>query len=122
MKKTVRSVWICALTGLAFLAACTMQNGLTRSQIRQLTKKRQALIERINQLEEMKGDSVDYDLLREESSCYYDLSMINRKLDGVEDTVSLRKWMEIDSILWERPIPILYGSPTIPTSTEKSGK
>ena len=111
MKKLVRSVWICALTGLAFLAACTMQSGLTRSQIRQLTKKRQALIERINQLEEMKGDSVDYDLLREESSCYYDLSMINRKLDGVEDTVSLRKWMEIDSILWERPIPLLYGSP-----------
>ena len=122
MKKLVRSVWICALTGLAFLAACTMQSGLTRSQIRKLTKKRQALIERINQLEEMKGDSVDYDLLREVSSCYYDLSMINRKLDGVEDTVSMRKWREIDSILWERPIPILYGSPTIPTSTEKSGK
>lgn len=122
MKKLVRSVWICALTGLAFLAACTMQSGLTRSQIRKLTKKRQALIERINQLEEMKGDSVDYDLLREESSCYYDLSMINRKLDGVEDTVSMRKWREIDSILWERPIPILYGSPTIPTETEGFGQ
>ena len=122
MKKLVRSVWICALTGLAFLAACTMQSGLTRSQIRQLTKKRQALIERINQLEEMKGDSVDYDLLREESSCYYDLSMINRKLDGVEDTVSLRKWMEIDSILWERPIPLLYGSPIVPTETEGFGQ
>ncbi len=122
MKKLVRSVWICALTGLAFLAACTMQKGLTRSQIWQLTKKRQALIERINQLEEMKGDSVDYDLLREESSCYYDLSMINRKLDGVEDTVSLRKWMEIDSILWERPIPLLYGSPIVPTETEGFGQ
>lgn len=122
MKKLVRSVWICALTGLAFLAACTMQSGLTRSQIRKLTKKRQALIERINQLEEMKGDSVDYDLLSEESSCYYDLSMINRKLDGVEDTVSMRKWREIDSILWERPIPILYGSPNIPTETEGFGQ
>lgn len=112
MKKLVRSVWICALTGMAFLAACTMQSGLTRSQIRQLTKKRQALIERINQLEEIKVDSVDYDLLREKSSCYYDLFMINKELDGVEDTVSVRKWREIDSILWERPIPILYGSPT----------
>lgn len=121
MKKVVRSVWICALTGLAFLAACTVQNGLTRSQRRQLTKKKQALIEQIKQIEAMKGDTVDYNLLEKEMSCYYDLSMINKKLDGVEDTVSLRKWMEIDSILWERPIPILYG-PTIPASTEKPEK
>ena len=122
MKKVVRSVWICALTGLAFLAACTVHNGLTRSQIRQLTKKRQALIERINQINVMKGDVVDYDLLKEEYSCYYDLFMINRKLEGVEDTVSLRKCREIDSILWERPIPLLYGSPIVPTETERFGQ
>lgn len=122
MKKIVRIVWISVLTGLAFLAACTVHNGLTRSQIRQLTKKRQALIERINQINVMKGDEVDYDLLREEFFSYYDLSMINKKLEGVEDTVSLRKCREIDSILWERPIPLLYGSPIAPTETKGFGQ
>lgn len=122
MKKVVRIVWISALTGLAFLTACTVHNGLTRSQVRQLTKKRQALIERINQINVMKGDEVDYDLLKEEYSSYYDLSVINRKLEGVEDTVSLGKCREIDSILWERPIPLLYGSPIAPTETKGFGQ
>lgn len=111
MRKIVRTVWICALSGLAFLGACTMQNKLTRSQRQRLIKERESILEQINQIEEMKSDTIDYDLLKREMSCYYDLFMINRKLDGVEDTVSLRKWWELDSILWERPIPILYGSP-----------
>ena len=113
MKKVVRSVWICTLTGLAFLAACTVQNGLTRAQLRHLTKERDALVEKINQLESEKVEGmIDYDLLEKEISYYYELADINRRLNGVEDTVSVKKWQEIQDILWDRPIPILYGSPT----------
>ena len=122
MKKVVRSVWICALTGLAFLAACTAQNGLTRAQRRHLTKERDALVERINRLESEKVEgTVDYGLLEEEGSCYYELAYINRRLNGVEDTVSVKKWQEIHDILWDRPIPVLYGSPSTDSLSTESG-
>lgn len=114
MKKVVRSVCICALTGLAFLAACTAQNGLTRAQRRHLTKDRDLLIEKINQLESEKVEgTIDYDLLQTELSYYDELAFINRRLTGVEDTVSLKKWREIYDIIWDRPVPVLYGSPSI---------
>ena len=113
MKKVVRSIWICALTGLAFLVACTTQNGLNRAQLRHLTKERDALVEKINQLESEKVEGkTDYDLLEKEISYYYELANINRRLNGVEDTISVKKWHEINEILLDRPIPILYGSPT----------
>lgn len=119
MKKVVRSVWICALTGLAFLAACTAQNGLTRAQRRHLTKERDVLVEKINQLESEKvEDTIDYCLLEKEISYYYELAYINRQLNGVEDTVSLKKWREIYDIIWDRPIPVLYGSPSIESESE----
>lgn len=121
MKKVVRSVWICALTGLAFLAACISQNGLTRAQRRHLTKERDALVVRIDQLENMMVEgTVDYGLLEEEISCYYELAYINRQLTGVEDTVSLKKWREIYDIIWDRPIPVLYGSPTTDSLSTES--
>ena len=41
MKKIIRIVWICALTGLAFLSACWTQNGLTRRERKQLMKERE---------------------------------------------------------------------------------
>lgn len=41
MKKIVRIVWISALSGLAFLAACCTQNGLTRKERKQLLKERE---------------------------------------------------------------------------------
>ena len=45
MKKVVRTVWIGALSGLAFLAACCSQNGLTRKERRQLLKQRDSIQE-----------------------------------------------------------------------------
>ena len=45
MKKVVRTVWIGALSGLAFLAACCSQNGLTRKERRQLVKQRDSIQE-----------------------------------------------------------------------------
>ena len=46
MKKVVRTVWIAALSGLAFLAACcTTKGGLTRSEKRQLMRERDAILQ-----------------------------------------------------------------------------
>ena len=56
MKKVVRSVWICALSGLAFLGACCTQNGLTRKERKQLRKER----ERVEtQLAKVKSDKFE---------------------------------------------------------------
>jgi len=43
MKKVVRTVWIGALSGVAFLAACCSQNGLTRRERKQLVKERDSI-------------------------------------------------------------------------------
>ena len=56
MKKVVRSVWICALSGLAFLAACTVQNGLTRKERKQLMKERKQVEMRLS---EVKSDEME---------------------------------------------------------------
>ena len=45
MKKVVRTVWIGALSGLAFLAACCSQNGLSRKERKQLVKERDSIQE-----------------------------------------------------------------------------
>lgn len=45
MKKVVRTVWIGALSGLAFLAACCSSKGLTRKERKQLVKTRDSLQE-----------------------------------------------------------------------------
>ena len=46
MKKVVRTVWIGALSGLAFLAACcTTKGGLTKAERKQLMKERDSIQE-----------------------------------------------------------------------------
>ena len=45
MKKVVRTVWIGTLSGLAFLAACCSQNGLTRKERKQLVRERDSIHE-----------------------------------------------------------------------------
>ena len=57
MKKVVRTVWIAALSGMAFLAACcTTKGGLTRAERKQLIKER---------------DSIQAILDKREGSCIY---------------------------------------------------
>lgn len=51
MKKIVRTVWIGALSGLAFLAACTAKNGLSRSERKQLIKQRDEIQTLLNMRE-----------------------------------------------------------------------
>ena len=45
MKKVVRTVWIGALSGLAFLAACCSVKGLSRAERKQLIKERDSIQE-----------------------------------------------------------------------------
>lgn len=45
MKKIVRTVWIGALSGLAFLTACCTTKGLSRSERKQLVKERDSIQE-----------------------------------------------------------------------------
>lgn len=49
MKKIIRTVWISALSGLAFLSACCTQNGLTRKERKQLTKEREEVMLELDQ-------------------------------------------------------------------------
>ena len=52
MKKVVRSIWISALTGLAFLGACcTTKGGLSRAERKQLIKERDSIQEIIKMRE-----------------------------------------------------------------------
>ena len=43
MKKVVRTVWIGALTGLSFLAACCSTKGLSKAERKQLIKERDSI-------------------------------------------------------------------------------
>ena len=66
MKKVVRSVWICALSGLAFLGACCTQNGLTRKERRLLRKEREQVE---MQLAKVKSD--EFENSEEDDPNYY---------------------------------------------------
>ena len=43
MKKVVRTVWICALSGLAFLTACCTSKGLSKQKRKELIKERDSI-------------------------------------------------------------------------------
>ena len=45
MKKFGRSIWIAVLSGVAFLAACVSNKGLTRAERAQLVKERDSIQE-----------------------------------------------------------------------------
>ena len=52
MKKVVRTVWISALSGLAFLAACcTTKGGISKAERNQLVKERDSIQEILNRRE-----------------------------------------------------------------------
>lgn len=51
MKKIVRTVWIGALSGLAFLTACCTTKGLSRQERKQLIKERDSIQEMLSRRE-----------------------------------------------------------------------
>ena len=88
MKKVVRTVWIGALSGLAFLAACCSSKGLTRAERKQLIRER---------------DSIQDILTRREGAAVYGSPEIiaNYKLETLRmqsrlDTINSQLGEEVD--------------------------
>lgn len=52
MKKVVRTVWISILTGLAFLAACTCPNKMTKTEKKQAKQERDSITDEVNKTED----------------------------------------------------------------------
>ena len=123
MKKVVRTVWISALSGLAFLAACCTTKGLSRAEKKQLIHER---------------DSIQDILTRREGAAVYgspeiiarygletyrlqsQLDSINAKLGEEVDLeksarrVALQeRIVELQEALQRREGACVYGSPEI---------
>ena len=123
MKKIVRTVWIGALSGMAFLSACCTPKGLTRQERKELMKER---------------DSIQDILQAREGACVYgspeviaeygletyrlrnQLDSINAKLGEDVDLeksarrVTLQQRIaELQSALQRREGACVYGSPEI---------
>ena len=123
MKKIVRTVYISALSGLAFLAACCTTKGLSKAERKQLTKERDSIQDMLTRRE---GAAVygspeiiaNYGLetLRLRSR----LDSINYKLgEDVDLEKSARKVelqeriAELQAALQRREGACVYGSPEI---------
>jgi len=123
MKKVVRTVWIGALSGLAFLAACCTTKGLSKAEKKQLERDR---------------DSIQQILARREGAAVYgspeiiarygaetyrlrsQLDSINYKLgENVDLEKSARRvalqerFVELQAALQRREGAAVYGSPEI---------
>lgn len=123
MKKIVRTVWIGALSGLAFLAACCTSKGLTKAERKQLVRERDSIQDILTRRE---GAAVygspeiiaNYKLetLRMQSR----LDTINAKLGEDVDLeksarrVALQERIaELQAALQRREGAAVYGSPEI---------
>lgn len=123
MKKVVRTVWIGALSGLAFLAACCSQNGLTRKERKQLVKERDSIQEILTGRE----GAVIYgtpEIMAKRAADTYRLQSrldsINAKLGEFVDLeksarrVALQdRIVELQAALQRREGACVYGSPEI---------
>ena len=131
MKKVVRTVWIGALSGLAFLAACcTTKGGLTKAERKQLMKERDS-IQEILKMREMAAvygspeiiqaygletlrlrnqlDSINYKLGEE-----VDLEQSAKQLEMKQKRVDLTQRLEqLRNAIRDREGACVYGSPEI---------
>ena len=83
MKKVVRIVWIGALSGLAFLAACCSSKGLTRAEKKQLKRDRDSIqqildMHWMSSIEANPVDSAEFEL--EANRLQYEIDSINYRL------------------------------------------
>ena len=138
MKKVVRTIWISALSGLAFLAACcTTKGGLTRAERKQLIHERDS-IQEILKMREMAAvygspeiiqqyglesmrlrnqlDSINYKLGEDvdlEKSAQQ-LKEKEQKVEKMKKITALRERLEIlQNTIREREGSCVYGSPEI---------
>ena len=123
MKKVVRTVWIGALSGLAFLAACCSQNGLTRKERKQLVKQRDSIQEILTRREGAAVYGSPEIIARYGAETYRlqnQLDSINAKLGVFVDLeksarrVALQdRIVELQAALQRREGACVYGSPEI---------
>lgn len=123
MKKVVRTVWIGALTGLAFLVACTSSNGLTRKERKQLKHDRDSIQEilKMREMAAVYGSPeiiADYGL--ETARLRYELDSINNRLgkdvdmDKSKQRYALEQRLnDLQHALQRREGACVYGSPEI---------
>ena len=130
MKKLVRTVWIGALSGLAFLGACCTTKGLSRAERKQLIKERDS-IQEILKMREMAAvygsptvmqnygletmrlrnqlDSINYKLGED-----VDLEQSAKQLEMKQKRVNLVQRLEqLQNAIREREGSCVYGSPEI---------
>ena len=123
MKKVVRTVYIGALSGLAFLAACCSQNGLTRKERKQLVKERDS-IQEILKMREMAAVYGSPEIIAnygaETARLHYELDSINNRLgEDVDMEKSKQRYQlkqriaELQAALQRREDACVYGSPEI---------
>ena len=79
MKKVVRSIWICALSGIAFLGACCTSRGLSRAEKKKLMKERDAIEQTLAKELTFKEDTGYWDFVVERAERY---ELMN-KLDSI---------------------------------------
>ena len=123
MKKVVRIVWIGALSGVAFLAACCSQNGLTRKERKQLVRERDSIQEILTSREGSVVYGTPEIMARRAADTYRlmsQLDSINAKLGEEVDLeksarrVALQeRIVELQEALQRREGACVYGSPEI---------
>ena len=124
MKKVVRTVWIGALSGLAFLAACcTTKGGLTKAEKKQLIKERDSIQQILSRRE---GAAIygtpeimaQYKLESYRLQCQLD-SINSRLGEDVDLEKSAQRYQlqqritELRTILQQRESSCIYGSPEV---------
>lgn len=123
MKKIARTVWIGALSGLAFLTACADSKGLSRQERKQLMKERDDIRELLRAREgaDIYGSPEVMDRFRVETyRLQNQLDSINAKL-GVEVDLERsarrldlqERLAKLRAVLLEREQACVYGSPEI---------
>lgn len=123
MKKVVRTVWIGALSGLAFFAACCSSKGLTRQERRQLVRERDSIQEMLNMREMAAIYGSPEIIANAKTETYrlrYQLDSINDRLDGNVDVEKSRhrytlqqRIAQLQTLLHRREGACVYGSPEV---------
>ncbi len=123
MKKVVRTVWIGALSGLAFLTACCSTKGLSRAERKQLMKERDSIQEILTRREGAAVYGSPEIIARYGAETYRlksQLDSINYKLgEDVDLEKSARRValqdriVELQAALQRREGACVYGSPEI---------
>lgn len=131
MKKVIRIVWISALSGLAFLAACcTTKGGISKAERKQLIKERDSIQDILTRRE---GETVygSPEIIAgygaETMRLRYELDSINQRLGedvNLEESKAkyeksklrsqlMQRLVELQTIIQNREGACVYGSPEI---------